>query len=208
MKVLLVDDHPIVRAGCRRLLEQTGRIDVTEAKSGAEALELVSVCGPDVIILDLNLPDASGLDLLQTLRAQVEGARILIFSMHEDPVFAARALELGARGYVTKNDDPETIVEALDRVAAGEVFLSHDMAQRVALMGLKVGDNPLHHLTHREIEVLRLLGHGKSLSEIADQLNISYRTAANVQSQIKNKLNVGTTSKLIRIAIEFSAARM
>jgi DNA-binding NarL/FixJ family response regulator len=208
MKVLLIDDHPIVRAGCRRLLEQTGRIDVTEAQSGAEALELLPVCGPDVIILDLNLPDASGLDLLQTLRAQLEGARVLVFSMHEDPVFAARALELGARGYVTKNDDPETIVEALDRVAAGEVFLSHNMAQRVALMGLKVGDNPLHRLTHREIEVLRLLGQGKSLSEIADQLNISYRTAANIQSQIKNKLNVGTTSKLIRIAIEFSAARM
>ena len=203
--ILLIEDHPVVRAGCRRLLEGRPGMEIIEATTGAEGLRLNAERQPAIIVLDLNLPDAGGLDMVQRLLAQSPAARILIFSMYEDPIFAARALEAGAVGYVSKNDDPESFVTAVERIAAGGSYLGHAVAQRLALMNLKSGGHPLGGLTRREIDVLQLLGKGKSLGEIAGHLGISYRTVANISSQLKSKLNASSMSELLKIAVDHGA---
>ena len=127
---------------------------------------------------------------------------MLIFTMHEDPAYAAKALEAGALGFVSKNDDPDTIVEAARKVALGETYLSQPIAQKLALMSLKSGEDPMTALSKREREVLALFGQGKSLSEIAAALGISYKTTANTCTQIKTKLHLNTTSEMMRFAVE------
>ena len=200
--VLLIDDHPIVRAGCRRLLESRGGVRVLEAKTAAEGLALFETAEPDIVVLDVNLPDRGGLDLLRELRARRPGLRVVMFSMYEDAAFVSRALAAGAMGYVSKNDDPETLIEAIDRVLAGEVHLGRSVAQTLALMAVRGPGGTVGALTPREREVLALLAEGKALGEIAGALGISYRTVANVCSQLKTKLKVATLAGLVRIAVE------
>jgi len=201
MLVLLIEDHPIVRAGCRRVLAGRERLDIVEASNAADGLHMAREHRPDVIVLDLNLPDASGLDLLRELSRERE-AKILVFSMYEDPAFVARALESGAAGYLTKNDDPDTLLDAIERVTRGEVHLGHTVAQKLALMHLRPDEDPLRDLSPRERQVLDLLGAGCSLSDIAARLDISYRTVANISSQLKSKLRVPNAAALIKLAVE------
>lgn len=200
--ILLIEDHPIVRAGCRRLLQGRGDFEILEASCAADGLRLNREVHPNLIVLDLNLPDASGLDVLRQLLQETPAVRIIVFSMYEDPAFVSRALEAGAIGYVTKNDDPETLLDAIDKARSGEIHLGHTVAQKLALMHLQAREDPLHGLSARENQVLELLGDGRNLSEIAAQLDISYRTVANISSQLKNKLGVGTASALVKLAVE------
>lgn len=200
--ILLIEDHPIVRAGCRRLLQSRDGIEIIEADCGAEGLRLNRERRPDLIILDLNLPDATGLDLLRQVRRETPAVKVLVFSMYEDPAFVANALEAGAVGYITKNDDPDTLLEAIDRAWQGSVHLGRTVAQKLALMNLRSPGSALRNLSPRETQVLELLGDGRSLSEIAARLDISYRTAANVSSQLKSKLGVASTSGLVKLAVE------
>jgi two-component system invasion response regulator UvrY len=201
VQVLLVDDHSVVRAGCRQLLEGWGGFAVEEAGTAKEAVEKLGRWHPGLVILDLNLPDGNGLELIPRLRALSPASHILVFTMHEDAGHAARALEAGAEGYVTKSDAPEIIVEAASRVAQGEVYLSQRVAQALALAKMARPKDPLASLTLREKQVLRALGQGKTLAEIAAALGVSYKTAANSCSQIKNKLGAASTAELIRIAL-------
>ncbi len=203
--VLLVEDHPIVRAGCRRLLQEQGEMDVIEAHGAAEGLRLCTQVGPDLVILDLGLPDGRGLALLQRMLAAAPDLKVLVFSMHEEPVMVAGALEAGARGYVSKNDDPAALLEAVVRIAAGDVYLSRSVAQKLALMNLRAA-GPLRGLSAREREVLTLLGSGRSLTEIAAELGVSYRTAAAVAAQIRAKLNLPSMAALIRLGLEQAQA--
>lgn len=200
--ILIVDDHAVVRAGCCLLLRQGGYAMLIEADSGAEALKLNAERQPRLVILDLGLKDASGLDLLKHFLAANPAGRVLIFTMYEDPMMAVRAMESGASGYVTKNEGPNVFLEAAGKILDGGVYLSHAMAQKVALLNIRAAGHPLRDLTAREIDVLRLLGQGKSANEIAAALKISYRTVANAISLIKRKLNAPTTGRLIHIAIE------
>lgn len=202
MRVLLIEDHPIVRAGVRRLLQGAGRAQVFEAINAADGLRLAHEVSPEVVILDLRLPDGNGLDLLEPLMASDRSSKVIVFSMYEDPVFAARALEAGAKGYITKNDDPDVLLQAIETVGNGGVFLTTSMAAKLAQLTNKVGDDPARDLSGREREVLNLLGQGKTLTEIAEHLAISYRTSANVAAQIKTKLNVNSTAALIKWAVE------
>ena len=140
--------------------------------------------------------------VLRQLRRETPAVKVLVFSMYEDPAFVASALEAGAVGYVTKNDDPDTLLEAIDKAWQGSVHLGHTVAQKLALMNLRSPNSSLRNLSPRELQVLDLLGDGRSLSEIAARLDISYRTAANISSQLKNKLGVGTTSGLVKLAVE------
>ena len=205
--VLLIEDHPIVRAGCRRVLESREAIEVIEARCAAEGSQLNRERRPDVIILDLNLPDASGLELLRELLRETPGAKVLVFSMYEEPAFVARALDAGAVGYVAKNDDPDMLLEAIDRAAQGQIYLGHTVAQKLALMNLQAGGGgALSSLTPRERQVLELLGEGRSLSEIAARLEIGYRTVANISSQLKQKLGVATATGLVKLAVEHRRA--
>ena len=205
MKILLIEDHPIVRAGCRRLLQDhaadDAALDVIEASTGAEAVTLNAAVLPDIAVLDLHLPDMPGMDVLRLLRKQTPQLRVIVFSMYEDVPFVTSALEAGARGYVTKNDNPESMIEAIERVQAGGHYLAPRVAERLALQPFRDGD-PLDKLTPREREVFDLLGKGQSLAEIAGLLGVSYRTAANAAAQIKAKLKLGSAAALVKEAVE------
>ncbi|MCA3133691.1 MAG: response regulator transcription factor [Rhodocyclaceae bacterium] len=200
--VLLADDHAVVREGYRRLLERTSDITVVaEAASGEDAYRLFVEHVPHVTVLDINLPGIGGLECARRILAREPQARILMFSMHEDVVFPSRALQMGARGYVTKSSAPEVLVEAVRLVAEGKLYISHDMAQELAVQMLPGHDNPLQALSPREFEVFRLLVAGHSIGEIGRILSLSYKTVANHQSNIRAKLDVSNTAQVVRMAM-------
>ena len=200
--MVLVDDHAVVREGYRRLLERTEDIAViAEVASGEDAYRIVCELQPDVTVMDINLPGLGGIEAVRRIVARLPEAKILMFSMHEDTVFSSRALQAGARGYVTKSAAPEVLVEAVRLVAAGKLYISHEMAQELAVQMLPGRDNPIDALSAREFEVFRLLVGGHSLQEISRILCLSYKTVANYQSNIKHKLDVSNTAQVVRIAL-------
>ena len=202
MRILIVDDHPIVASGCRALLAGNQDIAILEA-SDAESGEGAFVTErPDICILDINLPGVSGFELARRILARDATARIIMFSMNDDPIFAARAIETGAKGYVSKSGDPGDLIEAIRKVGEGGVFLPAAIAQSIAFSGPGFAENRLAKLTQREIEILRLLGAGKSLSEIAWLVHSSYKTIANTSSIMRQKLGLRSSSELVRFAIE------
>ena len=198
MKVLVVDDHAIVRDGLSRLLESDGDHQVTQAVDGREALGLSRTLRPDLIILDLNLPGLGGLELLRRL-VQSGAGKILVLSMHAEALYARRALEAGAAGYMSKNAAPDELLDAVRRVAAGRRYVEAEIAQALAL-----GATPesVDALNLRELEIMRLLAGGASLAEIAAALGVGYKTIANTLSLIKSKLGVARTADLVRLAID------
>jgi len=199
-RLLVVDDHAIVRSGIRRLLSERTDIDVLEAVSGEEALRAVQEQSLDLIVLDLNLPGLGGLELLRRLTRAAPKVPILVFSQHAEAIYATKALEAGARGFVSKNAMPEEFLEAVDAVLAGGTAIEKSVQREMTMRDL-AEDAYLKPLTERDIEILRLLAAGNSLSEIAAKLGVAYKTVANTLSRIKEKLGVGQTSELIRIAI-------
>src|ERR1700730_7386533 len=204
MRILIVDDHPIVASGCRALLAGNPDIAVLEA-SDAESGERAFVAArPDISVLDINLPGVSGFELARRILARDAAARIIMFSMNDDPIFAARAIETGAKGYVSKSGDPFHLVEAIREVSRGGSWLPPALARSIAFAGPSFANIPLAKLTPREIEILRLLGAGKSLTEIAWQIQVSYKTIANTSSIMRQKLGVRTSAELVRLAIESS----
>ena len=199
-RLLVVDDHAIVRSGIRRLLGDRQDIEVLEASNGEEAIASVSAQAVDLVVLDLNLPGLGGLELLRRLNRAAPKAPILVFSQHAEAIYATKALEAGARGFVSKNAMPEEFLEAIDHVLAGAVAVEKSVQREMAMRDL-AEDAYLKPLTERDLEILRLLAAGNSLSEIATKLGIAYKTVANTLSRIKEKLGVGQTSDLIRIAV-------
>ena len=202
MKILIVDDHAIVRAGLRRLLAEEARLELREAATGKEAIVLCREWRPDLVILDLNLPGIGGLELIKRFGLEERPPRILVLSMHDDPLHALRALQAGAAGYVSKDAAPAEILEGIRRVGDGHRYVAPRLAQEMALVSLGAPAHPLDGLSRRELEILRLLGTGSSLQQIADALGLSYKTIANTSGQIKAKLGVQRTAELIRIAVE------
>lgn len=199
-RILVVDDHAIVRSGIRRLLGERTDIEVIEAASGEEAMQAVLDQPVHLIVLDLNLPGLGGLELVRRLVRTAPKVPILVFSQHAEAIYATRALEAGAQGFISKNAMPEEFLEAVDAVLSGHVAIEKSIQHEMAVRDL-AEDAYLKPLTERDIEILRLLAAGNSLSEIADKLGIAYKTVANTLSRIKEKLGVGQTSDLIRIAI-------
>jgi two-component system, NarL family, invasion response regulator UvrY len=198
VKILVVDDHAIVRDGLSRLLMTDGDHEVKLAANGREALLLARSFRPALVILDLNLPGLGGLELLRRL-VQLETGRILVLSMHAEPLYARRSLEAGAHGYVSKNAAPDELLAAVRRVAAGGRYIEAEIAQALAL---GAGAETLNALSPRELEIMRLLAAGSSLAEIAEALGASYKTIANTCTLIKSKLGVARTADLVRLAIE------
>ena len=199
--ILVVDDHPIVRAGVRQLIQQIPSATVVEAETGEEGYRLFQELYPDMVILDITLPGIGGLEVLRRIRANREDAKVLMFSMHEDPVFASRPMQAGARGYITKNNAADHLVEAIEKVLAGKIYLSADTALQLAMLNIGAGTSALSDLSRRELEILRLVGEGKSMNDISDIIGISYKTVANNLTQIKNKLDISKTAELMRFAI-------
>ena len=199
MKILVVDDHAVVRAGLHQMLAAMIGADVREAESGEAASAVLADWRPDIVILDLGLPGQGGLALLPGLHKS--GLRVLVVSMHAEPLYATRALEAGALGYVSKNIAPDELVAAVRLVADGKRFIEPRIAQEMALQRIDAGDR-LHQLTQRDLEIMRLMAAGRSLSEIAAVFSISYKTVANTVSLIRTKLGVSRTADLIRLAID------
>lgn len=200
--VLLVDDHSVVRAGYRRLLEVSGGITVVgEAACATEAYHVFCSLMPDVVVMDIAMPGVSGIEALRRILTYEPKARVLMFSMYEDAIFARRALEAGAAGYLTKAAAPRVLVDAVAAIASGRRFLSPDVAQTLALQPVKTAQNAHDVLSAREFEVLKLFADGLALNEIAQQLGLTPKTVANHQSSIRQKLGAETGAQLLRSAI-------
>jgi DNA-binding NarL/FixJ family response regulator len=198
--VLLVDDHAVVREGYRRLLERSPSIRVVGEAGDAQSAYIAWLeHRPQVTVMDISLPGASGIDALRRIRARQPAAQVLVFSMYEDPVFAARALQAGARGYVTKAAAPDVLVEAVLAVARGEPYLVGRVAQQLALRNVGEADAS-GLLSPREFEVLRLLVAGRPLGDIARSLGLTTKTVANHQSILRQKLGAETAVQLLQVA--------
>ena len=204
MRVLIVDDHPIVISGCKALLEGDTACEVRDAADAEAGQALYFAWKPDVAVIDLNLPGLSGLEVCRRIRARDDTAKIIIFTMNDDPVFAARAIEAGAKGYIAKNDDPSLFVDAVRQVARGGVYLHPDMARQIAFLRNNAQSSKVASLSARELEILRMLAAGKSMGDIADALHVSYKTVANNCTALKQKLGARSSMDLMRIAMETS----
>ena len=203
LAVLLVDDHAIVREGYRALLaKQPGMTVVAEACDMPSAYTAFKASHPDVVITDITLPGSSGLELISRIRQRCADARILVFSMHQSPAIALKAVHAGALGYVTKSSPPEILLRAIVDVAARRHTLSPDIAQALAIDRLKGNRMALDTLTVREFEILMLLIGGQTVDAIATHLNISPKTVQNSHYLIKSKLGVATDIELVRLCIQ------
>ena len=203
VNIVLVDDHAVVRAGVKRLLEQEISFDVIgEAESGEKAYQLFNELKPDVMVMDLSMPGMGGLEAIRRILMRHERAKILVLSMHEDLSFANQALKLGAKGYLIKNALADDLVKSIEMISKGEVFLSDEIAKKMAMQSISGDGDPIHELSAREFEIFRLLAEGFEIDAIAETLNISSKTVSNYQTMIKQKLNINTPVELIRYAIK------
>lgn len=209
ISVMLVDDHAIVRAGYRSLLKKVPDIAViAEAGDGVEAYSQFKQLNPRIVIMDLSLPGQGGLETIARFRHYRPGARIMVFSMHQNPAFALQAARAGALGYITKSSPPEALIRAIYDVHNGKRVLSPDIAQLLALEKLASDRIALDSLTVREFEILRMLVDAYSTQAIADVLHLSPKTVANCHYTIKRKLGVANDIELTRLAIKLNVINL
>jgi len=202
VRILLVDDHPVVREGYRRLLERQAGLQVcAEACNAREAYCAYKDHRPDVAVMDIAMPGASGLEAVRHIRQWDRGARILVFSMHAGPTFAVKAFEAGASGYVTKGSEPGDLLKAVKTVADGGRFLSGDVARAVAADRLAGPRSVVEQLGPRETEILRLLASGMTSDAIAELLNLSQKTIRNHHYAIKSKIGAKNDADLVWLAV-------
>ena len=211
-RVLLVDDHPFMRAGLRQLIDRQPDLVVCgEAGNPAEAFQQLSRERPDLVLTDLTMPGRGGLEFLRDLRAAHDGLTILVVSMHDEAVYAERALRAGARGYIMKEAGGENMLAAIRRVLGGEVYVSPRMSARI-LDALSAGRprgsrSPIEQLTDREFEVFQLIGQGRSTRDIAAELHLSPKTVDVHRGHIKEKLGLRDATALIRHAVRWVETR-
>ncbi|MBT9524860.1 MAG: response regulator transcription factor [Rhizobacter sp.] len=202
IRVLLADDHPVVRSGYLRLLDQAGDIQViAEAGDANAAYAAFTTHQPDVVVTDLAMPAGGGLELLRRVLLRDAQARALVFSMHDAPVLVRRALQAGARGFVTKASPPECLVDAVRELHAGRRYLGRELSPSLLDRHPHDEAERLAELSTREFEIFRLLAQGHSAAECAVALKLSPKTIANVQTAIKEKLGVITSAALVHLAI-------
>lgn len=203
ISVVLVDDHPVVRDGYRRLLEQVPNIKiVAEADNGEAGYDYYRKLAPDVLVLDINMPGIGGLETIRRIKAYDEKARILVFSMHSNEIMIQRALEAGAMGYLTKQGGMGQMVQAVQQVAKGRMFIDADHVTSLAQH--KLSDNtadPIRVLSAREFQLFKLLAEGHSVADIANMLSISAKTVGVHHTNIMKKLSLHNASQLVRLAI-------
>jgi DNA-binding NarL/FixJ family response regulator len=203
-RLVIVDDHPIVRLGIRQVIEAERDLEVCgEADSAPAALALVKQVQPELAVADLSLAEGNGLELIRALRESLPGLSILVISVHDEMLYAERVLRAGARGYIMKREAITGLIGAIRTVLAGRVYLSEGMAQAVLeRLGQKdtSPENPLAGLTDRELEVFELIGRGLSTASIARQLGLSIKTVETYRSNIRTKLNLKDAAELVRFA--------
>jgi DNA-binding NarL/FixJ family response regulator len=212
-KILLVDDHPIMRHGLAQLINVEGDLKVTgQCSTAAEGMKVIEKLKPDLVIADLTLPDKHGLEFIKDVQAMRPGLLMLVLSMHDESLYAERALRAGARGYVMKETAAENLVKAVRKVLDGGIYLSEGMAG--AMLEMVSGqrqkssaNHGLDRLTDRELEVMQLIGQGKATRHIAEQLNVSVRTVDAHRAHIKDKLQLPDGNALVRYAVRWVEAQ-
>lgn len=207
-RILLVDDHAIVREGYRRLLGEEANIQVVgEASDASQACQSARALNPDVVVMDIALPGTSGIEATRRMLKDQPQLHILMFSMYDDAIYASRALEAGALGYISKASAPEVLVQAIHAVSRGESYVSPDVAAKMARSGRQPGKSELDALSPREFEVLRLLAQGETVRSIGEKLGLSEKTIANHQSAIREKLGARNSAQLARFAAQIGLTR-
>jgi len=204
VRVLLADDHAVVRAGLREILADTGDIAVAgEAANGQEVLALIRAHDYDLAVLDMSMPGRSGIDLIKQVKSEKPKLRILILSMHSEQQYAVRALKAGASGYLTKESAADELVAAIRRIAGGGAYVSPETAERLALDANRASDAPPHTLlSDREFQVFQMIVKGTSLTEIAKHLSLSVKTVSTHKTRIMEKMGLANQAELIRYALE------
>lgn len=203
IRLVLADDHTIVREGLKQLLGAAGDLQVVgEAQSGHEVIERIRALDFDVLLLDMSMPGKSGIELIRQVHAERPKLRILVLSMHEEHQYAVRAIRAGAAGYLTKESASRQLVDAIRKVAAGGAFISSEVAQQLALGAMPGASGPLHAtLSDREFQIFQLIASGKSVSDIAERLNLSVKTVSTHKANVLQKMNMSTQAELIRYAL-------
>ena len=207
-KVLLVDDHPILRAGLGKLINQEADMMICgEAEDGPTAFDLAGTLNPDIAVIDISLKASNGIELVKNLKARYPDLPTLVLSMHDESLYAERALRAGSLGYIMKEEAIEQVLVAIRKVLQGEIFLSEKMKskmlQQMASGKGKVITSPIEQLTDRELEVFRLIGEGCSTRQIAGQLHLSVRTVEAYREYIKSKLNLKNATELVQHAFHW-----
>ncbi|MHC4331056.1 MAG: response regulator transcription factor [Planctomycetota bacterium] len=207
-RIVIVDDHPIVREGLADLINKEDDLVVCgEAEDAYQAMEVISELEPDIVIVDISLQDTSGLELIKDIKVQYPSLPVLTLSMHDESLYAERALRAGAKGYIMKREATTNVVMAIRRVLNGQVYLSERMATQMVdkLVGGKPEEStsPIDRLTDRELEVFSLLGQGNGTREISERLHLSVKTIETYRSRIKEKLNLGSGSELLQHAFQW-----
>ncbi|MBD3237992.1 MAG: response regulator [Candidatus Eisenbacteria bacterium] len=211
-RIMLVDDHPIVRQGLSQMINREMDLEVAWALPDAgSALEAIDKERPDLVVVDISLPDVGGLELVKQIRALDEELPILVCSMHDESLYAERCLHAGARGYIAKSESSARVVEAIRRVLDGKVYLSERMSERVLnrMVNTKaeVGSSPIEALSDRELEVFELIGRGETTRSIAQALNLSMKTIETYRENIKLKFGLKNSTELIRHAVGWMESR-
>ena len=205
-KILIVDDHPLMREGLRGIINQNPDLIVCgEVSDAPSAMEAVTLLVPDLVLLDITLPGKSGLELAKDLKAAHPGLAILAISMHDESLYAERMLRAGASGYITKQPPPDELVRAIRQVLDGRVYVSREESEKLLrrFSGKpQANRSPMEILTDREFEIFQLIGQGKSQKEIAGRLHVSNKTVAVHCANIRGKLKLDSTAKLIRFAVQ------
>jgi DNA-binding NarL/FixJ family response regulator len=211
-RIAIVDDHPMVREGLTARIARHADLEVCgDAADVDEALRLVQQTGPDLVVIDISLKGGNGIDLIKQIRSKSDTVKMLVSSMHDESLYAERALRAGALGYINKQEMPEKVIEAIRHVLAGKVYLSPKMAERMLNRSLGRGgpaeSSPLQTLSDRELEVFELIGQGRSTREIAEQLSRSVHTIETHREKIKIKLNLASGAELQQRAVQWVLER-
>ena len=207
-RILLVEDHPIMREGlCSTINREADMTVCCDVDTAAKAMDAARKGRPDIALIDITLPGKSGLELIKDLKASYPELPVLVLSMHDESLYAERALRAGAAGYVTKQQPPEEVIKAIRQVFGGKVYVSAEMSTTL-IQGLSGKRNasaasPMGILTDREFEILQLLGSGKGTKEIADHLHLSPKTVGVHNAHIRQKLNLKTNAQLIRYSVQW-----
>ncbi len=206
--VLIVDDHPIVRQGLAQLIDQEHDLRVCgQAEDAYEAMQAIKELNPDLAVVDISLKDTSGIELIKDIKVHFPGLPVLTLSMHDEGVYAERALRAGARGYVMKQEATERVVTAIRRVLSGEMYVSEGVAAKMVSKLVagpaQTGGSPVDRLSDRELEVFRLIGAGYGTREMAEKLHLSVKTIETYRAHIKEKLDLIDANELLRTAINW-----